>query len=361
METVGASWLGGFCFTFGVGSLGYFVFRFFRVPSPALLGSMIATGALNMAGFYPLFDTRGVSFVANMMVGIMLGRQIDRNVLRRFRTLARPVLTQVAGMLALSLFCGVTMYLMGGTSFSTALISGAAGGIAEMVVFGMSINADAAVIAFVQLFRVVIFLALIPYLAIIGGKLGGLSKKPRLARERSPQSGENEKTLHVPFSPKDYWLLPAWALGGAVIGTWLKVPTGAMLGAMVACGVFSLCLGKEYRYGGWFRCVAQIGLGLAIGQRMTPHIAGQLETLFFPAIVVTGVMLVGCTSLAFFLYKTSEWDLTTCLLCSAPAGLNQIGAFAEEIGVDSFTASIFHTARIVGIVTLYPWLVLPLT
>ncbi len=54
----------------------------------------------------------------------------------------------------------------------------------------------------------------------------------------------------------------------------------------------------------------------------------------------------------------SGWDILTCLLCTAPAGLSQITVFAEEIGADSFTASVFHTVRILSIVSIYPWLVL---
>jgi membrane AbrB-like protein len=340
-----------------VGSLGYVAFKFLRVPNPALLGSMAATGALNIAGLYPSLETHGVSFLANVMIGAMLGRQIDRNVLRRVRLLSRPVLLQVAAMLALSLFCGVTMYLMGGADLRTSLTSGAAGGIAEMMIFGMSIDADVAVIACVQVFRVVIFLALIPYLALISEKIERkpASPKPRLTEEK------NDRPLLASFSRKNYGYLSIFALLGAAAGMWLKIPTGAMLGAMFACGIYAICIGKQYFYDSRLRVAAQIGLGLVMGQRMTPQIAHQVGILFLPAIVVTGVMLAGCTLLAVFLYKTSDWDLTTCLLCSAPAGLNQIAAFAEEIGVDSFTATVFHTARIVGIVTLYPLLVLPLT
>ena len=122
----------------------------------------------------------------------------------------------------------------------------------------------------------------------------------------------------------------------------------------------SLFLSKQYKFDNKFRYAAQIGLGLATGERITPQTAGQIGTLFVPAVVVTLVMLAGCTLLAVLLYKTSDWSLTTCLLCAAPAGLSQIASFAEEVGADPLTASVFHTARIVGIVTLYPLIVLPL-
>ena len=63
-----------FCFTFTVGVGGFFLFRFLRAPSPVLLGSMVATGALNAAGFYPSFNLIVVSFFGNVLAGVMIGQ-----------------------------------------------------------------------------------------------------------------------------------------------------------------------------------------------------------------------------------------------------------------------------------------------
>lgn len=346
--------LGAFCLAFGTGSAGYFIFRLLRVPNPALLGSMAATGALNIAGLYPAFNSSGVLFLANMTIGVLLGRHIGRDVFRHIRSLALPVLIQVAWILATSLVCGCVMRLLSDVSLSTALISGAAGGITEMLIFGMSVDANVAVIACVQLCRVVVFLTLLPYLAVIIGKITG--KAP----PKKASAAERRNQL-PPFSGKEKRLLWNLAFAGAVIGVMLKIPTGAMLGAMFACGSCAVWLGKCYTCDDRLRRAAQIVLGLGIGQRMTPQIVAQLQKLLLPAIIVTVVMLVSCTLLALILNKFTGMELTTALLCSAPAGLSQIASFAEELGVDPFTAAVFHTARIVSIVSLYPLIILPLT
>jgi membrane AbrB-like protein len=340
---------------YALGSVGFVVFRFLKIPNPALLGSMFATGTLNIAGYYPRLSTWLISFVSNAMIGTMIARQIDGTVLRHMRTLLRSVLIQTAGMIALSFMCGGAMFAVcrvtaaGQISLSTALISGAAGGITEMTVFGMSVNADIAVIALIQLFRVVIALTIIPYLSIIGERMGGRKKNRASAQKSLPK-----------FSPGNYAALALCSLAGAAFGFWLKIPTGAMLGAMMASGVFAISVNKRYGFDVKLRYIAQIGLGLAMGQRISPDFTSLLGSLLIPALVVTSLMLVGSTLLAVLLYKTTDFDLTTCLLCSAPAGLSQIGAFAEEIGADPFTASVFHTARIIGIVSIYPWIVMPL-
>ena len=102
-------------------------------------------------------------------------------------------------------------------------------------------------------------------------------------------------------------------------------------------------------------------LGLLMGQRVTPRMAIQLGTLFSPAITSTIVMLIGCLALAFLPSGMTDRGAATCLLRAAPAGLSRVTvlALAEEIGADSLTAAVFHTARIMGIVSIYQWIVSP--
>ena len=319
-----------------------------------MIGSMVATGAMNILGFFPDFSTSLVSLVANVLIGVMIGRQIDRGVFSRALELGRPVFFQIIGIFVLSVVNGYMLFLMGSgeVTLITALISGAAGGIAEMIIFGMSIHADVAMIAFVHLFRVVIFLSIIPYIAIVCEKLGG--GKPGEGQQRSARQ---QPRL---FTVRDYILLGASALSGAFLGEWLNVPSGVLLGAMLASGAFALVINKRYRFHARLRDAAQIGLGIALGHRMTSEMVAQLGQMLLPALGATAIMLVGCTLLAFLLRANTGWDLTTCLICSAPAGLSQVIAYSDEIGVDPFIASVFHSIRIICIVSLYPWLIIPL-
>ncbi|MDR1744218.1 MAG: AbrB family transcriptional regulator [Planctomycetota bacterium] len=343
----------GICLTFAVGSAGFFVFARCGAPNPALLGSMFATGILNLTGHYPAFPAWFISLAANLLIGMMVGRQIDRNILQRIRALARPVFVQTAGILALSVACGYTLHLMGGGKIDllTAFISASAGGITEMAVFGLAMNADVPVVVLVQVFRVVVALSLIPYIAVVCDKFGQRAGSGRAKQERPK----------LPlFARFEYVPLTLFAVAGSALGAWLNIPSGGFLGAVVASGAFAVSINKVYKFNAGLRSAAQIALGLIMGQRMTPEIAIQLWHMLLPAVTVTVVMLIGCVLLALLLHKTTGWDLTTCLLCTAPAGLSQITVYAEEIGVDSFVATVFHTVRIISIVALYPLMILPM-
>lgn len=339
----------GFCMALGAGCAGFLLFRLIRFPAAAVLGSMAATGALNVYGLIPHFNAAPVSFVCSVGIGLILGRQINRKVLGRVKSLLRPVLVQVGCMLLLSLACGYIFYLLAagrGISLGTALVSSTAGGLTEMLVFGLSIGGDVGVIAFVQLFRIVTFLTLIPYSAKLARKLGD--------RRESVQNAAASNLAD--YSRRDYLLLVPMVFAGGYLGLRLHIPAGAMLGSMLFAGLLSVMLNKKYNNKSAVRALAQIGLGLVMGQRVDAEILSRLAALFLPVLGVSAVMLAGCVLLAFVQYKTTKYDLTTCLMCSAPAGMSQIALYAEETGTDVFTVSIFHTARLVSIVIIYPWL-----
>ena len=338
----------GLVSVFTVGTIGFLLFKIARVPNPALLGAMFTTGVLNIAGLYPVLTLWPISFIANVVIGIMLGRQIDNNFLKKVKSVSLYVVSMAVGLIVLSLICGFTFYKLTDVSLKTSLVATSAGGITEMLIFGMSIDADLPVVACLQLFRVVIFLTLIPFISTLDkGKTS--SAEPH---------GITNDYITACFDTKDYFLMIIFAFVGGGIAAYMDIPTGAMLGAMLSAGFFSVISKKTYCYDTKIRIAAQIGLGVVMGQRMTYSIVTQLSSILLPALATTAVMLAGSVFLAYVLHKMSGWDMLTCLLCAAPAGLSQITVFAEEIGADSFTASIFHTVRIVSIVTIYPWIVL---
>jgi membrane AbrB-like protein len=345
-----SSQLAGFCVTFAVGYAGYVVFRRLKVPNPGLLGSMFFTGMMNVMGYYPYFTIGTVSFASNMLIGVMLGRQINRNGIKRIRGILKFVVLQTIGILILSLIVGMVLYKLAGLALPTALLSGTAGGISEMSAFGISINADAVVIALIQLFRVVIFLTIIPYLSMLVRRLGIGKATGSSVTVPAPST--------IFFARGDYLTLAVTAFGGAWTFQRLGVPTGAMIGAMIACGACVIYLGRSYKYNINIRYVAQVGLGMIMGQRVNARTFTLLTELMLPVLVATTVMLTGCVLMAIFLHWMSGWDFFLCLLCSAPAGLSQITAFAEEIGADSLTISIFHSVRIISIVSIYPFIIM---
>lgn len=346
--------LTGFALALLAGYAGYRLFRLFRFPAAAIIGSMAATGFVNVMGWLPHFNGGPLSYVCSVGIGLVLGKQLNRNVFCHARGMVRPVLVQIGCLLLLSLACGYIFYLLAGkdeVSLATALVSASAGGLTEMMVFGLSIGGDVAVIAFVQTFRLVTFLSLIPYSSKLARRLGD---------KRGPAAVSAACNFSGPFTRPNYLLLLLAAFGGGWVGQALGLPAGALLGSMFFAGGVGILLNKQYDYPAWVRSLAQVGLGMVMGQRVDAEVLSRLAGFFLPVLGLTAVMLIGCLLLALLQYKTTRYDLATCLMCSAPAGLSQVAVYAEETGTDVFTVAVFHTARMVSIVIIYPWIIVHL-
>lgn len=349
----------GFALVFLAGCAGAGLFRLIHFPAAPIIGAMAAASFLNIMGWSPHFNAGPVSFVCAVCIGIVLGKQINRRVVCHAKDMVRPVLVQISFHLLLSLVCGYVFYLLapasaaGALSLATALVSASTGGLTEMLVFGLSIGGDVAIIAFVQLFRLVTFLSLIPYSGKLAKFLGD-------RRQPLPAGDGAACAVLAPFSAFHYVLLVAAAFTGGYIGLYLQIPAGSLLGSMCFSGGLGMVLNRGYRYKPFLRGLAQIGLGVVMGQRVSAEMISGLASLFLPVLGFTAVMLAGCLVLAFVQYRTTRYDLTTCLMCSAPAGLSLSAIYAEELGIDVFTVSVFHTARMVSIVMFYPWIILHL-
>ncbi len=336
------------------GAGGALVFRRLKIPVAGLLGAMFATGTLSVCGLYPPMPTSLLAFASNVVIGISLGRQIDRGVGRKVRSILPYVAMAAVGLIVLSLLCGATLYWASDVSLQTALIASTAGGIAEMMIFGLSMGADLSVIACVQLFRIVFFVSMLPLIVAFG-------VRRRAAIPESPPATPAEVVVTPRFDRRQYPSLALCAVAGAALLRQLGVPAGALIGAMLSAGACSVVLGRSYPANRTLTFAAQTCLGITMGGRITGEMVRALGGILLPALATTAVMLLGCTLLAYLLHRIAGWDLVLCLLCTSPAGLSQIAVYAEEIGADAFTASVFHTVRIISIVLLLPGIILMAT
>ena len=332
----------------GCGYVGYRVFRLLKFPLPALLGSLFATGALSLLGYFPHVSISGISFVAKVALGAMLGRRLDRSSLKLLRTLIVPACLICVWMLGFSFFSGWLLNRISSLPLSTTLIGSAPGGVSEMAVFAMSQGYDVATITFIQVFRLVFVLLVTPF----------------IARQWSAKHPQTETTPSIPLANKtaaapkaNVPMLIFFACLGGWLGVQLKIPAGDMLGSMMGTALVGLSTGKEIPFPGWVRSWAQIGIGMSIAQRLGPESLTQLRPLLLPLIAPTFLIVISSLLLAVVLQRLTRWDMLTCLLSTSAGGLSQMIVIAEETEADSLTVGVLHTARFLSVISLMPILV----
>ncbi len=355
----------GLVFAFLTGAAGCWVFRKLSLPVPGILGSLFFAAALNLAGYFPDFPIRWLSWYSNIVIGAYVGLQVNRTSIAFLRELPFPAMIVSGGMLFLSLAGGAALYSFSDLDMATAFLGSTAGGIAEMALLAMSLGADMASVTLLQVFRLLTAILLTPVVCRKWTEWQNKKEKD-LSSCAAPGAGNRIATAlsdddelpppAPPFSFSKFFLLFSVALAGGLTGFFLRMPVGLLTGAMFAVAAAGLAGMRLGRVPPILRTFAQIGIGVVIASNVTLSTLRQFALLAGPVILLTGAMVLCSIGLAVLLHKMTGWNYPTCLLSTSLGGLSQMSIIAEEMGADPLKVSILQTVRLVSILVVLPFL-----
>lgn len=147
----------------------------------------------------------------------------------------------------------------------------------------------------------------------------------------------------------------AIAAVGSTIGSRLKLPAGALLGAIFSVGAYQLLTGNA-----WcpdeLKFVSTAITGAVLGAKVTRADLRSLSKIPFAA----ATMLIGMFSYnficCFVLNKAAGLDPTTAILSTAPGGLTEMSLAALDLSPDPATVSSIQVVRLVTVALITPML-----
>lgn len=142
------------------------------------------------------------------------------------------------------------------------------------------------------------------------------------------------------------------AIGG-IIGIKLKIPAGALVGAMLAVAAVNIGTGRG-ELPQSFRILAQIVVGGMIGLNFSMDTIQGLKNLLLPASIVVVGLTVFSIILGFTLSKLTGMDLTTALFSVSPGGLTDMTLISGAYGADTPTVALLHLMRLLTVITVLP-------
>lgn len=133
-----------------------------RLPTPFLLGPILGTAGLVLSGLQaPPVDKPYLDF-AQLCIGAYTGCRIKLSNLKNWRKLLPYTGVAVVLLIIFSLLIGYFLQRWHDISLITAFLSTAPGGMAEMGLTAMLLQADLSVIVAFQLFRLLFILLIVP-------------------------------------------------------------------------------------------------------------------------------------------------------------------------------------------------------
>lgn len=145
------------------------------------------------------------------------------------------------------------------------------------------------------------------------------------------------------------------------VGGWLghlsKVPSGPLLGALLAVILLKLA-GPPTQPLPWsFKFVGQVMIGILIGAGFHREMLPQLQKLWLP-VFVSALLLIGVGVVtAIIMAKFKVLDLTTLYLSTSPGGMTALVTIAVDEGAAAPVVVLFHFTRLLLVVFSAPMVI----
>lgn len=146
------------------------------------------------------------------------------------------------------------------------------------------------------------------------------------------------------------------ASAGGFIGLRLKVPAGALVGAMIAVALANLAGGFSGAIPREFRTVAQIVVGGMLGLSITRATLLEIRAMWLPVVVLIA-FLIGMSLLAgVVLSRVTGWDAATAFFGSSPGGMTEMTLTSMSFGADTPKVALLQLVRMLAVVSIMPWI-----
>lgn len=144
---------------------------------------------------------------------------------------------------------------------------------------------------------------------------------------------------------------------GGYLGFYFKLPSGIMIGALVAVAIFKLTVLDLGRFPAPVDFFIQVAVGSAIGLSVTPRLLREIKANWFLVFFSSALLIALGLLVGFILARFKHMDLITALLSTMPGGIASLGVIAVTSGANASIVALFHFVRLVCILFFASFLV----
>jgi membrane AbrB-like protein len=323
--------------TIAIAWLAASLFAWLRTPLPWMIGPLLCTGLLCMAGV-PLAASTRLRNGAQWAIGTALGLYFTPAVTAQMLTLAPLMLLGAAWALLIGhLFYRLLMASGAGVDRATAYFSSLIGGAAEMAVFAEQHGARVDLVAASHSLRVLIVVVSIPF----GYKFAGIHGD-------MPTSFGAVGLVDL---ARLALLMALTALGGLAFKK-LRQPNPWVLGALAVAAVFTASGVSFSAMPGWMSAGAQLLIGVSLGSRFTPAFLHTAPRWLAAVALGSVAMVLASGAFAWVMANLAGLDPAAVFLGNSPGGIAEMCITAKVLGLGVALVTAFHVVRYVVVLML---------
>lgn len=322
-----------------IGTVGGFVFEGLRMPLAWMLGSCVFC---TVAAFFGLRIGMKIRLRQGMIIvlGVLLGSGFTPDLVQRLGEWAVSLCVLTGMTMTGASLCFVWLRIFTGWDRVTCYFASMPGGLNDMTIMGGAMGGDERAIALAHALRILTVVLTIPiwYRLVTG------TQTSVLAMVHGATSNDW----------KDYAILVACGIVGAVAGRLLRLPASFMMGPMIVSALAHLGGLTNSQPPGVLVAAAQVVVGAAIGCRF---VGASLDKLHkeMAASIGAAFLLIGC-AVAFaeitFLLTGLNFDAT--VLSYAPGGFAEMSLIGLALGIEIAMVATHHLFRLFLIILTGP-------
>ena len=335
--------------TIAVAAVGGLLAKKMKMPAGAMTGALIFViifGLLTSRSSFPAEYKVYVQFFSGALIGVKLKKEDIIGL----KTMALPGVVQLLSMLVLNLVFGLLMHYMAGLDIPTAFFSSAPAGMQDMALIAADYGANPLYVSIIQMLRVVFIVSFMPtFYKMIVAKNGRMA--PQHHEEKQPAQ-VSKKESSVP-KPARLLLTILVAFAGGSLFRFLKIKSGALIGAIAATAILSIFTNLAY-FPITIKTGTQICAGAYVGAQLKRETLTVLPTLIVPIMIMLIGMFIFVYVFGLIMQRVSHLDLLTSLLISTPGGMQEMSLMAQDFDCDAPKVVVMHILRIMIVIFLFP-------
>jgi len=309
--------------------------RLVRMPLPFVLGPLIATASLGLAG-WPVVGVRRLRPGAQFVIGSAIGIQFTRAVVLTLVKLLPLIVGAALLSMAVCACASVFLILATGLDRKTAFFATAPAGAAELANIAARYGGEPEPIMVAQTMRVVLTVLAAPFLVIHFANDGQFHQVAQAA---------------VMAWPGLAVLAVCAAVGGFLISR-TPYPNGWFMGPLMAGAVVGMVGLLDGRVPDILVNISQVVIGCSLGAQFRREFVTRLFRMVLASATSIVLVLIIMAAAAIGCAYAFTLPVAALALAFAPAGMAEMTLTGKVLGLDAALISGFHTVRIIMVMGL---------
>lgn len=327
--------------------VGY-IFLKLKVPGGMMVGSVIGVAILNVTTGTAFMVPAG-KVIAQTVAGAFIAAGLERDDLKRLKSIFKPALILLIGMLCINIISGFLIYYLSPLDLPTSFMCAVPGGISNIPLISDEMGADSSKVAVMQFVRLLFGIGVFPIMISKVAKLDFFKDEDEERDIYKRVKTKNDSTVNL-------FLTMTIAMIFGIIGDWTSIPSATIVFPMIAIIIFKLTTNRV-SMPRWVRRFAQMLSGAYIGTKFTLTDVLAMKELVLPIFILISGYFIACFVIGGLINKNTNMAMDEAMLAATPAGASDMALISADIGIDSADVIVLQIIRMITVVSVFPQII----